>query len=100
MLKPKRDWFFIARLRGWSWKERLVVIALALAPIATLISFGREGSLVAGVLAVVAFAALNVIVYRHGGWQLLGPHFYYDVVRLARRGRSTVLRVVYILALF
>lgn len=100
MLKPKRDWFFIARLRGWSWTERLVVLALALAPIVALFILGRDGSWIAGVLAVVAFAALNVIVYRHGGWQLLGPHFYYDVVRLARRGRSTVLRVVYILALF
>jgi ABC-type transport system involved in multi-copper enzyme maturation permease subunit len=31
---------------------------------------------------------------------LLGPHFYYDVVRLARRGRSNALRVVYIAGLF
>jgi ABC-type transport system involved in multi-copper enzyme maturation permease subunit len=31
---------------------------------------------------------------------MLGPHFYYDVVLLARRGRSTILRVLYILALF
>ncbi|MBI2807341.1 MAG: ABC transporter permease subunit [Planctomycetes bacterium] len=29
----------------------------------------------------------------------VGPHFYYDVVRLARRGRSTLLRSVYLLVL-
>ena len=33
-------------------------------------------------------------------WYHVGPHAYYDLVRLARRGRSTVVRVCYVLALF
>src|SRR5262249_32594020 len=38
---------------------------------------------------------------RPAGWgdTLLGPLCWYDVVRLARRGRSTVLRVVYLVAM-
>ena len=40
-----------------------------------------------------------MFIWRRGGWQLLGPHYYYDVVRLARRGRSTILRVAYIVAM-
>src|SRR5437870_2929422 len=33
-------------------------------------------------------------------WYSLGPHAFFDLVRLARRGRSTLVRVLYILALF
>jgi ABC-type transport system involved in multi-copper enzyme maturation permease subunit len=34
------------------------------------------------------------------GFSLVGPLFYYDLMRLARRGRSTLLRVTYALVLF
>ena len=33
-------------------------------------------------------------------WCQVGPHAYYDLVRLARRGRTAQVRVLYILALF
>ncbi len=33
-------------------------------------------------------------------WYDVGPHGFYDLVRLARRGRSTLVRVLYVLALF
>jgi ABC-type transport system involved in multi-copper enzyme maturation permease subunit len=33
-------------------------------------------------------------------WYHVGPHGFFDLVRLARRGRSTLIRVCYILALF
>jgi ABC-type transport system involved in multi-copper enzyme maturation permease subunit len=33
-------------------------------------------------------------------WYLVGPHGFYDLVRLARRGRSVFVRVLYVLALF
>ena len=33
-------------------------------------------------------------------WHNIGPHGFYDLVRLARRGRSMVVRVLYVLALF
>lgn len=33
-------------------------------------------------------------------WYDIGPHGYFDLVRLARRGRSTIVRVLNIFALF
>src|SRR5438552_18435865 len=30
---------------------------------------------------------------------LLGPHFYWDVIRLARKGRTTLLRCLYLVVL-
>jgi ABC-type transport system involved in multi-copper enzyme maturation permease subunit len=97
--KP-RFWFVFGWMRGWSRWEQLFVAALWLAPVVTLLAGGLEKSELAAGLLLLAFAALHVVVYRHGGWRLLGPHFYYDVVRLARRGRSNALRIVYIAGLF
>lgn len=38
--------------------------------------------------------------WRYGrGWHILGPLFFYDLARLARRGRTTVLRCAYALLL-
>ncbi|MSQ95007.1 MAG: hypothetical protein EXR98_10695 [Gemmataceae bacterium] len=99
MAKSPRFWLSIGWLAGWSWTERAFIALLALAPFVILFIVGRDGGPVAGGFALAAFVALNVVVFRHGGWRLLGPHFYYDVVRLARRGRSTILRIAYILAM-
>jgi ABC-type transport system involved in multi-copper enzyme maturation permease subunit len=98
MLKPStaKTWFAWG---DWSRLERVVVAVAWLLPVVVLAG-GRDWGWLSGLFALAAFILLNLVVYRHGGWHLLGPHFYYDVVRLARRGRSTVLRVVYILALF
>src|SRR6516162_1163441 len=89
-----RDWF-----EHWSPAERAIVALLSLLVFVTLTVGLREWSWLAGIFALAAFIALQIVVFRHGGWRLLGPHFYYDVVRLARRGRSTLLRCAYILAL-
>lgn len=91
----------LRRLKSWPW---LRIAAAALLVLAVALSVANPftsgvGWIAAG-LAFVASIVLSYVVHRHGGWHLLGPHFYYDVVRLARRGRSTALRVVYILALF
>lgn len=96
----QRSWFSFGWLRGWSWTERALLGLLWLLPIVPLVVGWRTWSWLAGLFALLAVIALHVVVFRHGGWQILGPHFYYDVVRLARRGRSTVLRVAYILAMF
>src|SRR5690349_14193385 len=32
-------------------------------------------------------------------WYRIGPHGYFDLVRLARRGRNTIVRVLYVVAL-
>jgi ABC-type transport system involved in multi-copper enzyme maturation permease subunit len=46
-----------------------------------------------------ALAALLLWIVRRRTGSLVGPLFFYDVVRLARRGRGTALRFVYGLAL-
>ena len=68
-------------------------------PILLLGVYGQAASLSAGLTTLVAFAVLQIIAFRHGGWQFVGPHVYYDVIRLARRGRSTMLRVFCLFAM-
>jgi ABC-type transport system involved in multi-copper enzyme maturation permease subunit len=90
---------FEAWLGQWSGPERAIVALLSLLVLFTLLVGGCAWSWLAGAFALTAFVALQFIVHRHGGWHLLGPHFYYDVVRLARCGSSTLLRCAYIFAL-
>src|SRR5260370_39543615 len=90
-----RNWF-----EHWSPAERAIVALLSLLVCVRLIVGLRAWSWLAGIFALAAFIALQIVAFRPGGWRLLGRHFYYDVVRLARRGRSTLLRCAYILALF
>lgn len=85
--------------RGWSRGEWLIVVLPLLASMVVSGFGGLARPWLEGGLLLLALAAFHIVVYRHGGWGLLGPHFYYDVVRLARRGRSNVLRVVYIAGL-
>jgi ABC-type transport system involved in multi-copper enzyme maturation permease subunit len=53
------------------------------------ISYVLQGALT-GVLAVVA-----ALLLRPPDCHFLGPHFFYDLIRLARRGRSTFVRIAY-----
>jgi ABC-type transport system involved in multi-copper enzyme maturation permease subunit len=100
MLKSlgRRAWSAWTKLSRWE----LAVIAMisTLLPVVALAPSTSTLGWVSGIIAVTWLVAVNIIVHRHGGWHLLGPHFYYDVVRLARRGRSTVMRVIYVIALF
>jgi ABC-type transport system involved in multi-copper enzyme maturation permease subunit len=52
-------------------------------------------------VALLAATCLVSVVrlIRHHRFYVVGPLFFYDVVRLARRGRSTLLRVVFALCL-
>jgi ABC-type transport system involved in multi-copper enzyme maturation permease subunit len=43
--------------------------------------------------------ALHVVVVRNGGWRLIGPHCYFDLIRMARKGRTILFRVLFLLAL-
>jgi ABC-type transport system involved in multi-copper enzyme maturation permease subunit len=54
------------------------------------------------VIVVAGLAELGFLFWRaerRGGLQMIGPLFFYDLVRLARRGRTTLLRCVYALFL-
>jgi ABC-type transport system involved in multi-copper enzyme maturation permease subunit len=80
------------------WRERM--IGLAFLGVAVLLWF-LAGSLSAGqqvVLWSVLLLALALVV-RQGWLPLLGPIFFYDLIRTTRRGRYAVLRAVYATAL-
>jgi ABC-type transport system involved in multi-copper enzyme maturation permease subunit len=97
----------VRRWSGWrrrwsnsrqSWEERLGVVALLAAAAATYWFSSRLprsqqvvlwGLLVAGV----------IVVLRRGWLKLFGPVLFYDLIRLARRGRYALLRCLYALFL-
>jgi ABC-type transport system involved in multi-copper enzyme maturation permease subunit len=61
------------------------IIGIWLLPISRLL----QGALI-GVLVIAA-----AVLLRPPGYHFLGPHFFYDLIRLARRGRSTFVRIIY-----
>ena len=79
------------------WKDGL--IALLLMPWWAVALYRDWPLWTLAVFVPAALVAVQLIVRRHGGWRLIGPHFYYDLVRLARRGRSTAVRVAYLVTL-
>jgi ABC-type transport system involved in multi-copper enzyme maturation permease subunit len=98
---PQRSRFIRNWLEHWSWTKLAIVVFPSLLMVLVLLGLNQpEWIWLAGIFALTVFIALQINVFRHSGWRLLGPHFYYDVVRLARRGRTTLLRCAYILALF
>jgi ABC-type transport system involved in multi-copper enzyme maturation permease subunit len=86
-----------ARPRGPWWDYALLTLACA-APVFTAIG-DFPVALTIG-LIVPALVTLQWLVQRRGGWRLIGPHGYYDLVRLSRKPRVIVLRVLFLLALF
>jgi ABC-type transport system involved in multi-copper enzyme maturation permease subunit len=98
---PQRARFIRNWLEHWSWTKIAIIAFPSLLMVLVLLGTNHpEWIWLAGIFAMTVFIALQINVFRHGGWRLLGPHFYYDVVRLARRGQTTLLRCAYILALF
>src|SRR4051794_38983122 len=84
------------RPRGSRWNYALlaaigampVLAALADAPLA-----------ITAASVAPALVALQWLVWRRGGWRLIGPHSYYDLVRMSRKGRTGVLRSLFLIAL-
>jgi ABC-type transport system involved in multi-copper enzyme maturation permease subunit len=96
LLDTSRDWL---RWLGWSntrqaWAER-GAIALSLAAAGLLLAFGgRLSALQAGVLWALLGLALAAATRR--GWlKLLGPAFFFDLVRMARRQHLAFFRALY-----
>jgi ABC-type transport system involved in multi-copper enzyme maturation permease subunit len=50
-------------------------------------------------LVLVCLGGIVALVMLRGETGMVGPHFFYDIIRLARRGRSTVIRVLFLLVL-
>jgi ABC-type transport system involved in multi-copper enzyme maturation permease subunit len=94
-----RTWFKLAGLtrfaRLLSTEARKAALVFLVALVAGL--FGAPPMLVLAIALVGVLLAAWAV--RRRGAELAGPMFFYDVVRLARRGRSTLLRCTYALLL-
>lgn len=74
-----------------------LIVALALwAVLAYLVAWPGW---IAAALLLVALLVLHWAVVRGGGWRLLGPHLYFDMIRIARKGRAVLFRVLFLLVL-
>lgn len=89
-----RNWLELTR------PERAVLGVCWLAALLLFLVPDRRAAWILGAAGVAWAAAITGWALWNRGFRILGPHFYYDVVRLARRGRSTVLRCLYIAAMF
>lgn len=81
-----------------SWKERLgvgVVLLLAFALLWYRVRLTLAQQVVLWALLVVGLAAMM----RRGWLKLFGPVLFYDMVRVARRGRYIIFRALYVSAL-
>src|SRR5438552_2816566 len=83
----------LARLIRWAVGMIILLTALVLA--------GSRTGWPTWYFATLGLAVLSLVGYsiakRQGG--LLGPHYFYDLIRLARRSRTRDLRMLYGLAL-
>ncbi len=93
---PKALAMFADRPRGARWDYALLAIAVVL-PVLGVIADQPVALTVA--LAMPALVALQWFVSRRGGWRLIGPHSYYDLIRMSRKGRGILLRSLFLLAL-
>jgi ABC-type transport system involved in multi-copper enzyme maturation permease subunit len=86
-----------SQARGWSGWDIALLSWLALLPF--LAGFIIQEPALTIALAIAAAVMLHVVVVRRGGWRLIGPHCYYDLIRMARKGRTVLFRVLFLLAL-
>jgi ABC-type transport system involved in multi-copper enzyme maturation permease subunit len=87
---PQVPWIW----RRWQLREIAALIVLPLFPTAAII-FDLSFFLIVESIFFACMGGLAVVLLR-GDWRFFGPQFYYDVVCLARRGRSTNVRVLYV----
>ena len=87
------------RRRFWfPWPEAVIGSGLLTALYVDLYLAWHIWPYILVLLAVTCLVMLARLVRRHR-FYVVGPLFFYDVVRLARRGRSTLLRVTFALCL-
>jgi ABC-type transport system involved in multi-copper enzyme maturation permease subunit len=92
--RPKGETMAVPSKRQDAW---LVFVALALWAVLAFVS--DCPSWVVGILILSALLALQWEVARRGGWRLIGPHAYFDLIRMARKGRTVLFRVLFLLVL-
>jgi ABC-type transport system involved in multi-copper enzyme maturation permease subunit len=79
---------------SWRTRAALLVIAILFATAAPWMPWAIRGTLLGVGAAPIASAMM-----RAGGFRVVGPLFWFDLARLARRGRTALLRVTYALLL-
>jgi ABC-type transport system involved in multi-copper enzyme maturation permease subunit len=84
------------RPRGSRWDYALLAAAAAVAVAAAIV---EASAVVVTVLTLPSLVALQWLVRRRGGWRFVGPHSYYDLIRMSRKGRTIVLRVLFLVVL-
>ena len=85
------------RPRGSRWDYALFA-ALTVSPVVAAVADLPLTVIIAA--SAPPLVALQWLVWRRGGWRLIGPHSYYDLIRMSRKGRTTLLRVLFLVALF
>ena len=80
--------------RRWHVLEFLLLILLICVPAAAM-AFGLSDVLIVEAVIFALAGGIGVLLLR-GDWRLFGPLFYFDTVRLARRGRSINMRILYV----
>jgi ABC-type transport system involved in multi-copper enzyme maturation permease subunit len=78
-------------------KNGAVITGLALCPVVAILA-GWPVWVVA-IVAVWSFVVLHRIVQRRGGWRLFGPHLYFDLIRMSRKGRTALFRFLFLMVL-
>jgi len=78
-------------------KNGAVIAGLALCPVAAMLA-GWPAWAVA-IVAVWSLVLLHRMVQRRGGWRLFGPHLYFDLIRMSRKGRTALFRFLFLVVL-
>lgn len=92
-----RPAFWGPLLRGLVRPGLLILYVLIAAPFAAW-AFGAPLWTILG-LAALPFLHLCILIQRRGGLGLVGPHFFYDLIRLGRRARTWDVRVLFTVGL-
>src|SRR2546423_6996300 len=81
---------------SFSWRTRAALLAIAIlfATAAPWMPWAIRATLLGAGAALILSATIHV-----GGLRLVGPLFWFDLARLARRGRTALLRATYALLL-
>ena len=85
------------RPRRWLSWDLALVAATGLLPLCA--AAAEAPGTVTAWLTLPVLLTVQWFVMRRGGWRLIGPHCHYDLIRMARKGRTVVFRVLFLVAL-
>ncbi|MCI0637582.1 MAG: ABC transporter permease subunit [Gemmataceae bacterium] len=77
--------------------RKLLLVCCGLAALSAPLVWGADWRAAATIVSALAIVWLLALRQKQLG--LLGPHFFFDTIRLARKGRTVLLRIAYLLIL-